>query len=98
MTGPDDASPIGSSFEGFLAGDGLLDAVDEAAIKQVIAWQIAQAMQQRALGKSAMAAAMRTSRSQLDRLLDPENTGVALHTLFRAAAVLGKRLRVELVG
>ncbi len=98
MTGPDDISPIGSSFESFLAEEGLLDAVDEAAIKQVIAWQIAQAMEQQDLSKSAMAAAMRTSRSQLDRLLDPANTGVALHTLFRAAAVLGKRLKVELIG
>jgi antitoxin HicB len=89
--------PIGSSFENFLAGEGLLDAVDEAAVKQVIAWQIAQAMREQDLSKSAMAAAMQTSRSQLDRLLDPSNPGVALHTLFRAAAVLAKRLRVELV-
>jgi predicted thioesterase len=90
--------PIGSSFDNFLAEEGLLDAVDEAAVKQVIAWQIARAMQLQALSKSAMAEAMQTSRSQLDRLLDPANTGVALHTLFRAAAVLGKRLKVELVG
>jgi antitoxin HicB len=89
--------PIGSSFESFLVEEGLLDAVNEAAVKQVIAWQIAQAMRQQALSKAAMAEAMRTSRSQLDRLLDPANTGVALHTLFRAAAVLGKRLKVELV-
>jgi predicted thioesterase len=98
MTGRHDIPPIGSSFESFLVEEGLLDAVDEAAIKQVIAWQVASAMQQQALSKTAMAAAMRTSRSQLDRLLDPANTGVALHTLFRAAAVLGKKLKVELVG
>jgi antitoxin HicB len=89
--------PIGSSFESFLAEEGLLDAVDEAAVKQVIAWQVARAMQEQAISKTAMAEAMQTSRSQLDRLLDPTNTGVALHTLFRAAAVLGKRLKVELV-
>jgi hypothetical protein len=89
--------PIGSSFESFLAEEGLLNAVDEAAVKQVIAWQVARAMQEQAISKTAMAEAMQTSRSQLDRLLDPANTGVALHTLFRAAAVLGKRLKVELV-
>jgi predicted thioesterase len=89
--------PIGSSFESFLTEEGLLDAVDEAAVKQVIAWQVARAMQEQAISKTAMAEAMQTSRSQLDRLLDPANTGVALHTLFRAAAVLGKRLKVELV-
>ncbi len=97
MSTPPPVSPIGSSFESFLVEEGLHDAVDEVAIKQVIAWQITQAMREQALSKSAMAAAMRTSRSQLDRLLDPTNPGLALHTLFRAAAVLGKRLRVELV-
>lgn len=88
--------PIGSSFESFLAEEGLLAGVDEAAVKEVIAWQVAQAMLQRGLSKTAMAGAMQTSRTQLNRLLDPTNTGVALHTLYRAAAVLGKRLRVEL--
>jgi antitoxin HicB len=97
MNAPPPIHPIGSSFERFLAEEGLLDAVDEAAVKQVIAWQVARAMQEQAISKTAMAEAMQTSRSQLDRLLDPANTGVALHTLFRAAAVLGKKLRVELV-
>ena len=89
--------PIGSSFESFLEEEGLEEAVDEAAIKQVIAWQVAQEMQSRNLTKTALALAMNTSRSQVNRLLDPANTGVALHTLFRAAAVLGMRLKVELV-
>ncbi len=89
--------PIGSSFESFLAEEGLLDAIDAVAIRQAIAWQVAQAMREQDLSKTAMAAAMQTSRSQLDRLLDPANTGVALHTLFRAAAALGKKLRVALV-
>jgi len=62
-------------------------------VKEVIAWQVANAMRQRGLSKSAMAKAMQTSRAQLNRLLDPANTGVALHTLYRAAAVLGRRLR-----
>lgn len=89
--------PIGSSFESFLEEEGLLQAVDEAAVKEVIAWQVAQEMRSRGLTKTALATAMNTSRSQVNRLLDPDNTGVALHTLYRAAAVLGKKLRVELV-
>lgn len=88
--------PIGSRFERFLAEEGLLGGVDEAAVKEVIAWQVAEAMRLRGLSKSAMAEAMQTSRAQLNRLLDPRNTGVALHTLYRAAAVLRKRLRIEL--
>jgi len=89
--------PIGSSFESFLEGEGMLEAVDEAAVKEVIAWQVAREMASRGLTKTALAAAMNTSRSQVNRLLDPGNTGVALHTLYRAAAVLGKRLKVEMV-
>jgi antitoxin HicB len=89
--------PIGSSFESFLEEDGILEAVDEAAVKEVIAWQIAEGMKKRKLNKSEMADAMQTSRTQVNRLLNPSNTGVALHTLFRAAAVLGKKLRVEMI-
>jgi hypothetical protein len=93
----DEISPIGSSFESFLEEEGLLQAVDEAAVKEVIAWQVAEEMKGRGLTKTSLANAMHTSRSQVDRLLDPSNTGVALHTLYRAAAVLGKKLKVELV-
>jgi predicted transcriptional regulator len=92
-----EVSPIGSSFESFLEEEGLLQSVDEAAIKEVIAWQVAEEMRSRGLTKTALAHAMDTSRSQVNRLLDPSNTGVALHTLYRAAAVLGKRLKIELV-
>jgi len=92
-----DIHPIGSSFEDFLEEEGMLEAVDEAAVKEVIAWQVRQGMKDRGLSKSALATAMSTSRTQVDRLLDPENTGVALHTLYRAASVLGKRLKVEFV-
>ena len=97
MTEHDDISPIGSSFESYLKEEGILSSVDEAAVKEVIAWQIADAMRTLGLTKSAMAAAMQTSRTQVNRLLDPANTSVALHTLYRAADVLGKRLRIELV-
>jgi antitoxin HicB len=93
---PRPISPIGSSFESFLAEEGILESVDEAAVKEVIAWQVSEAMRKRGLSKTAMATAMQTSRTQLDRLLDPTNTGLALHTLYRAAAVLGKRLKIEL--
>jgi hypothetical protein len=89
--------PIGSSFESFLEEEGLLQVVDEAAVKEVIAWQVAEEMKGRGLTKTSLANAMQTSRSQVDRLLDPSNTGVALHTLYRAAAVLGKKLKIELV-
>ncbi|MEL6603085.1 MAG: Fis family transcriptional regulator, partial [Cyanobacteria bacterium J06614_10] len=67
------------------------------AIKRVLAWQVAQEMSNLGLSKSQMAAQMKTSRTSLDRLLDPENTSVTLKTLERAATVLGKRLQIELV-
>jgi antitoxin HicB len=88
---------IGSSLDDFLAEEGLLEEATEHAIKRVLAWQIEQEMKARKLTKTAMAKRMATSRAQLDRLLDPTNSSVTLHTLHRAAAVLGKRLRLELV-
>jgi len=87
----------GSSFEDFLKEEGILDASNAAAVEKVLAWQIEQAMCTQHLTKSAMAARMHTSRSQLERLLDPEKTGVSLETIQRAAAVVGRELRIELV-
>jgi antitoxin HicB len=87
----------GSSFEGFLEEEGILDASNATAVKKVLAWQIEQAMRTQHITKSAMAARMHTSRSQLERLLDPEKTGVSLETMQRAAAVVGRALRIELV-
>ncbi len=86
----------GSSFEAFLAEDDLLEEASLAATKKVIAAQIADAMKKKGLTKSAMAAEMETTRAQLDRLLDPDNDGVTLATLKRAAKALGKTLRLEL--
>ena len=86
----------GSSFEDFLAEDGLLEDAALAATKKVIAAQIAVAMKSKGLTKTAMAAHMETTRAQLDRLLDPQNDGVTLGTLKRAAKALGKTLRLEL--
>lgn len=86
----------GSSFESFFEEEGILEEVDEAAVKRVLAWQIEREMTARGINKSSLARRMETSRTQVDRLLDPENAGVTLHTMHKAAAVLGKRLRVIL--
>ena len=88
---------IGSSLDDLLEEDGILAEVTAIAIKRVLAWQVAQAMSSRGISKTQMAEQMRTSRTSLDRLLDPENTSVTLKTLERAATVLGKRLQIELV-
>lgn len=84
------------TFDEFLAEQGLLAETEDAAIKEIIADQIKVAMDKRGLNKTEMAARMRTSRRQLDRLLDPENTSVTLATLRRAASAVGRSLRVEL--
>jgi len=86
---------LGSDFDDFLAEEGLLADVESVAIKRVVAFQIAQLIKQQNISKSEMARRMNTSRSSLDRLLDPENDSVTLQTLERAAQALGKRLRVE---
>jgi antitoxin HicB len=85
------------SFDEFLASDGLLEETEELALKQVIADQVTAAMQESGLSKTAMAARMKTSRQQLDRLLDPQYASVTLQTLRKAAAAVGRTLRVELV-
>jgi len=86
----------GGDFDDFLAEEGLLADAESVAIKRVIAHQIAQMMEEQGISKAEMARRMGTSRSSLDRLLDPENSSVTLQTLERAARALGKRLRVEL--
>jgi antitoxin HicB len=88
---------MGSSFDDFLAEDGLLTDVEAVALKRVIAFQLEQEMKRSGLTKTELASRMETSRSAVDRLLDPENHAVTLRTLERAAGVLGKRLRLELV-
>jgi DNA-binding Xre family transcriptional regulator len=87
---------IGSSFESFLEEEGRREESEIVALKRVLAWKIGQAMREQALSKTAMADRMETSRSQLDRLLDPENTSVTLHTIQRAAMCVGLKLRLEL--
>jgi antitoxin HicB len=86
---------LGSNFDRFLSKEGLLADVEAVAIKRVVAFQVAQMMKKQRLTKTDMARRMKTSRSALDRLLDPDNESVTLQTLERAAQALGKRLRVE---
>ena len=73
------------------------EEVTAAAIKAVIARQIAEAMKKQRITKARMAELMETSRAQLDRLLDPDSGSATLETLMRAARAVGHELRVELV-
>ena len=87
---------IGSTLESLLREDGIYEDAKNHAIKAVLACKLTQAMKAQRLSKARMAERMETSRSQLDRLLDPENERVTLHTLKRAAAAVGMRLELEL--
>lgn len=86
----------GSTFDSFLEEEGLLEEAEAAAIKRVVAYQIAQLMKRKKLNKSMVATKMRTSRAALDRLLDPENTSVTLQSLVKVAHALGRKLRVSI--
>jgi antitoxin HicB len=88
---------IGPSFDAFLADQGLLEDCEAAAVKRILADQIRAAMESECLTKAAMAQRMHTSRRALDRLLDPANTSVTLHTLQRAATAIGRQVRLELI-
>jgi len=90
-------SRTGSRLEDLLIDEGLQDEVEAQALKRVLAWQLKTAMKARGLTKQALAARMHTSRSQLDRLLDPENDAVQLDTIARAARALGRRVELRLV-
>jgi antitoxin HicB len=82
---------LGSSFEDFLREEGTLEKTTSRATKRVLAWQIAEAMKALSISKAQLARTMHTSRSQLERLLDPENDKVLLETVHRAASAIGKR-------
>jgi antitoxin HicB len=84
-------------LDSWLHDEGIYREVSTAVIKRVLARQLETAMQERGLSKSEMARRMHTSRAALDRLLDPENAAVTLSTLQKAAAVVGRELRLELV-
>jgi antitoxin HicB len=87
----------GSGFDDFLREEGLYEECSEIAIKRVLARQLAEEMKLKKITKTEMATRMQTSRAQLDRLLDPERTGVSIDTMQRAASVVGRQLRIELV-
>lgn len=86
----------GSTLDDFLREQGSFEESQALAIKEVVAWQLADAMQQQSLTKSRLAALLGTSRSQVDRLLDPTRD-VTLSTLQRAAALLGRKIQIQLV-
>jgi DNA-binding Xre family transcriptional regulator len=85
----------GSNFDDFLAEEGILEEVSTKAQKRLIALQITDIMEETHLTKTELAEKMNTSRSQLDRLLDPENTAITLESLTRLAWAVGKQLKIE---
>ena len=87
----------GSDFREFLKDEGILEEVEARALKQSISLQFEKLRKQKALSKSQMAAKMRTSRAALDRLLDASNPSVTLTTLGKAARVLGRKVKIELI-
>ncbi len=97
MNNDSEAGKPGQLFGGFLREQGTYEDTTEHAIKRVIAFQLAEAMKAEGMTKIAMAARLKTSRSQLDRLLDPSSGNVTLATLARAAHAVGRSLRLELV-
>jgi antitoxin HicB len=87
---------IGSSLDDFLKGEGIYEEAQAKAIKEVVAWQLAEAMKRKKISKVRMATLLKTSRTQVDRLLDPKND-ITLSSLQRAAAIVGRRVSIELV-
>ena len=88
---------IGSSFNGFLKEEGILEEVNVAAVKAVIAQNLRAYMKKNDITQIKMAEQLKTSRSGLYRLLDPDNYSITLLTLSRAASVLGKKVNINLV-
>ncbi len=86
----------GSTFDSFLEEEGIREEVEAVAVKRVISWQLTEAMRKKKKTKRALAKELNTSRSQLDRLLDPQNIAVSLDTISRAARALGKRLIIRI--
>ncbi|MGE0563031.1 MAG: Fis family transcriptional regulator [Pseudolabrys sp.] len=88
---------LGSRFERWLDAEGIREEVTAAAIKAVVARQLAAEMKKKKITKKRMADLMKTSRAQVDRLLDPDNGSATLESLQRAARIVGRDLRLELV-
>lgn len=87
---------MGSSIDDFLKEEGIFEEAQAQAIKEVVAWQLAEAMRKKNISKARMATLLKTSRTQVDRLLDPKND-ITLSSLQRAAAMVGRRVMIELV-
>jgi antitoxin HicB len=87
----------GTNFDTFLKEEGIFEEVELRALKQAISLKLKQAMQEKTLSKTALAAKMKTSRAALDRLLDVSNTSVTLNTLDKAAHALGRKLKIDLI-
>ncbi|MBI4877138.1 MAG: XRE family transcriptional regulator [Acidobacteria bacterium] len=87
---------MGSSIDDFLKEEGIFEELQAQAIKEVVAWQLAEAMKEKKISKARMAELLKTSRTQVDRLLDPEND-ITLSSLQRAAAMVGRKVMIELV-
>lgn len=96
MTGEVEKGRVGGSFEDFLKEQGTYEVTVDQAVKRVLAYQIAEAMRAQGITKPAMAKRLETSRSQLDRILDPNNDSVTLGVLVRAAQAVGRKLHLEL--
>jgi antitoxin HicB len=88
---------LGSSLDEWLEEEGLLNQATAKAIKSTLAWQMEQAMKEQHVNKAALVRELRTSKAQVDRLLDPLNTALTLRTLTRVAQVLGKDVEIQLV-
>jgi hypothetical protein len=87
---------MGSSLDDFLREEGIFEEAQTQAVKEVVAWQLAQAMKEKKISKNRMATLLKTSRTQVDRLLDAEDD-ITLSSLQRAAAIVGRRVCIELV-
>lgn len=90
-------SPWGPTLESFLKEEGIYEEANAYATKKILAWQIAEAMKEQGITKSDMAKKMNTSRSSLDRLLDPDNGSLNLTTMEKAASALGRKVSIQLI-
>ena len=87
---------LGSGIDAFLQEEGIFEEAQAQAIKEVVAWQLAEAMKKKKISKNKMAKLLKTSRTQVDRLLNPKDD-ITLGSLQRAAAMVGRRVNIELV-
>jgi antitoxin HicB len=87
---------MGSSLDDFLREEGIFEEAQTQAVKEVVAWQLAEAMKKQKISKNKLATLLKTSRTQVDRILDPKND-ITLGSLQRAAAMVGRRVTIELV-